>query len=193
MPFCFQGLAPPPRTSARVLVLWVPERRAASWAVTTWCMHGDVGLDAEDGVVELDRAGVAAGTLLDRDRGHQAFTSAVAGGQLHGVADDDDAALGAGHGALHEQQALLGVGLDDLEVQGGDLLAAHATGHAGALEDAGRRGAGADRAGRPVDAVGAVRGLLAAEVVALHDAGEALALAHGGDVDEVAGGEQCRP
>ena len=39
-------------------------------------------------------------------------------------------------------------------------------------------------------AVGAVRGLLAGEVVTLHDAGEALALAHGGDVDAVAGGEE---
>src|SRR5205807_922448 len=30
------GLAPPPRTSARVSVLCVPLRLAASWAVTTW-------------------------------------------------------------------------------------------------------------------------------------------------------------
>ena len=60
VPFCFHGLAPPPRTSARVLVVWVPGRRAASWAVTTWCITGDVGLDAEDGVVELDGAGLGA-------------------------------------------------------------------------------------------------------------------------------------
>ncbi len=35
VPFCLNGLAPPPRTSARVLVDWVPERADASWAVTT--------------------------------------------------------------------------------------------------------------------------------------------------------------
>ena len=49
-----ERLLPPPRTSARVLVLCVPARRAASWAVTTWCMHRHVGLDAEHVVVELD-------------------------------------------------------------------------------------------------------------------------------------------
>ena len=36
VPFWRNGLVPPPRTSARVLVDWVPERAAASWAVTTW-------------------------------------------------------------------------------------------------------------------------------------------------------------
>ena len=43
VPFWAYGLRPPPRTSARVLVLCVPERRAASWAVTTWCITGTLG------------------------------------------------------------------------------------------------------------------------------------------------------
>jgi hypothetical protein len=43
VPFWRYGLAPPPLTSERVLVLWVPARRAASWAVTTWCMTGTFG------------------------------------------------------------------------------------------------------------------------------------------------------
>ena len=34
------GLAPPPRTSERLLVLAVPARAAASCAVTTWCIAG---------------------------------------------------------------------------------------------------------------------------------------------------------
>ena len=60
----------------------------------------------------------------------------------------------------------------------------------GALEDPGRGGAGADGARGPVVLVVAVAGALALEVVALHAAGEALALADRGDVDLVAGGEQ---
>ena len=33
-------LAPPPRTSPRLLVEWVPWRAAASWATTTWWISG---------------------------------------------------------------------------------------------------------------------------------------------------------
>ena len=43
VPFCLNGFLPPPLTSARVLVLCVPARRAASWAVTTWCITGTLG------------------------------------------------------------------------------------------------------------------------------------------------------
>ena len=43
VPFCRNGLAPPPRTSARVLVDWVPARAAASWAVTTWWRTARLG------------------------------------------------------------------------------------------------------------------------------------------------------
>src|SRR5690606_18033499 len=60
---------------------------------------------------------------------------------------------------------------------------------AGAAEHARRGGAGADGAGGPVHAVGAVAGGQAAEAVALHRAGGALALADGGDVDLVAVGQ----
>src|SRR5690606_41013517 len=52
------------------------------------------------------------------------------------------------------------------------------------------RSALADRAGLAVHAVRTVRGGLAAEAVALHRAGEALALADRGDVDQLARGEQ---
>ena len=43
VPFWRNGLAPPPRTSARVLVDCVPARAAASWAVTTWCSTARLG------------------------------------------------------------------------------------------------------------------------------------------------------
>ena len=63
---------------------------------------------------------------------------------------------------------------------------AHAAGHAQALEDAARGGAGADGAGLAVVAVRAVGGAHAGEAVALHDAREALALGGAGDVDQLA-------
>src|ERR1700744_804454 len=64
------------------------------------------------------------------------------------VADHDDAAVGPGHRAPHQQQALLDVGLDHLQVQGGDLLVAVLAGHLHALEHPGRGGALADGARR---------------------------------------------
>ena len=66
---------------------------------------------------------------------------------------------------------------------------AHVAGHLDALEHAARERARPDRAGGPVVLVVAVAGALALEVVALHRAGEALALADGRDVDLRAGGE----
>src|SRR3954463_557370 len=69
---------------------------------------------------------------------------------LDRVADDDDAALGTGHGALDKQDALLLVGLHHKQVQGRDPLPAQAAGHAGALEDPGRRGARPDRTRGPM-------------------------------------------
>src|SRR5690606_40261683 len=73
-----------------------------------------------------------------------------------------------------------------------DGVATHPTRHAHALEDAAGRGAGADRSRLAVVAVRTVGGADTSEAVSLHDAGEALALARGGDVDDVAGGEQVR-
>ncbi len=43
VPFWRNGLAPPPRTSARVRVDWVPARTPASWAVMTWCSTARLG------------------------------------------------------------------------------------------------------------------------------------------------------
>ncbi len=62
----------------------------------------------------------------------------------------------------------------------------HATGHLHPLEDPGRGGTGADRSRRAVLLVVAVGGALALEIVALHGAGEPLALGHGDGVDPLA-------
>src|SRR6185369_11158050 len=87
---------------------------------------------------------------------------------LHGVADDDDAAARARDRALHQEDLPLGIGGDDLEVQGGDLLGTEVTGHPRPLEHPGREGAGPDRSWRPMVLVVAVARALALEVVPLH-------------------------
>ena len=98
--------------------------------------------------------------------------------------------LGPGTEPLTSSRSRSASACDDGEVQGGDLLAAHAAGHARALEHPGRAWR-RRRWSRGRGGCGGCRGRpLAAEAVALHDAGEALALADGGDVDAVAVGEQ---
>src|SRR5262245_6158723 len=104
------------------------------------------------------------------------------------LADEDVAAARAGHGAPDHQQVLAGVHADHLEVAGGDAIRAHVAGGAHALDDAGGEGRGADAARGPVEHR-AVGGRAAAEVVALHHALEALALAHAHHVHRVPGGE----
>src|SRR5690606_522147 len=108
---------------------------------------------------------------------------------LHGVADEDEAAVRTGDRALDEEDAALGVDGLDREAERGDALIAHPAGHAHALEDARGRARGADGARLAVVAVRTVRGGDALEVVALHDARGALALARADDVDELASGE----
>src|SRR5690606_31110911 len=105
-------------------------------------------------------------------------------------ADEHDRAVGPGHGALDQDQAVLGVDVDDLEVLDGHALATHAAGHALAPEGAARGRRHADRAGVPVLLVHTVAVAHAAEVVPLHDAGVALALAGAGHVDGLAPGER---
>src|SRR5215217_74415 len=86
---------------------------------------------------------------------------------LHRIAHRDPAALGAGNGALDEDQAALDVGLHNAQIERGDAIDAHVTGHllvlerlAGILASAGRT----DRTMRDRDAVG---GAQATEVPAL--------------------------
>src|SRR5664280_1660299 len=71
-------------------------------------------------------------------------TVGIRSDSLGSSAHQDDAAAGAGHGALDQQQALVGIHGVDREVLGGLANATHATSHLHALEDATRGGAGAD-------------------------------------------------
>src|SRR3984957_17415412 len=105
---------------------------------------------------------------------------------LDGVTHRDPAALGAGNGAFDQDQAACDVGLDHAQIERGDAIDTHMTGHllvleglAGVLTAAGRT----DRTMRHRDTVG---GAQAAEIPALHAAGKTLADRGAGDVDELA-------
>ena len=78
VPFWRHGLAPPPATSARVRVLCEPARRAASCAVTTWCMTGTFGSRPKMSLGEIGRADDLAGPRPHVDRRHQLFTAFTA-------------------------------------------------------------------------------------------------------------------
>src|SRR5258708_6307350 len=104
---------------------------------------------------------------------------------LHGIAHRDPSALGAGNGALDEDQAARDVRLNHAQIERGDAIDAHVTGHllvleglAGILTSAGRT----DRTMRYRHAVG---GAQAAEIPARHAAGETLADRGAANVDEL--------
>src|SRR3712207_7889036 len=90
VPFCLKGLRPAPETSARVLVLWVPWRAAASWATTTWCSSGTLVWTSKIS------AGRSTWTVL-----------AIGLGSLHGGAYEDDLAAGTGNGRSEEHTSEL--------------------------------------------------------------------------------------
>src|SRR5438477_1792209 len=128
-------------------------------------------------------------SLLARDLELAGLRSVLRQRLLDGVTHRDPSALGAGNGALNEDQAALDVGLHHTQIERGDAVDAHVTGHllvleglAGVLTAAGRT----DRAVRDRDAVG---GAQTAEVPALHAAGKTLADRGAGDVDELADDE----
>src|SRR3978361_2376360 len=103
---------------------------------------------------------------------------------LHGIAHRDPSAFGAGNGAFDEDQAARNVGLHHAQIERGDAIDTHMTGHllvlqglAGILTSAGRT----DRTMRDRDTVG---GAQAAEIPALDAAREALSAPGAGDTDK---------
>src|ERR1700709_353508 len=111
---------------------------------------------------------------------------------LDGVAHRNPSALGAGNGAFDEDQAALDVGLHHTQIERGDAIDTHVTGHllvleglAGILTSAGRT----DRTMRNRHTVG---GAQTAEIPALHAAGKTLTNRGAGDVDELADHEMVR-
>ena len=167
VPFWRHGFERPPETSPRLF----GGTRSAAGGVQLGA-HGLVDdvrlqLGGEHGFLERDVLGLLAGRVEQGcfRRGHQ----------LARLPHFDEAVLRARHGALDEQQVLLGPDLVDDEPGLGHALAAESAGHLHSLEDARGRGRGADRA-RLADVVRAVRGRAAMEAVPLDRSGEALAV-----------------
>src|SRR5215210_7727875 len=117
VPFWRYGLAPPPLTWPRVLVACVPWRAAASCALTTWCSRATLASasNSSPGSVALPEV-LPAGVRTSTVRSAPAARS--------------------GDRALDQDQAALRIHLVDLQRQGRRALAAHAAGHAQALEHA---------------------------------------------------------
>src|SRR4051812_34628322 len=95
----------------------------------------------------------------------------------------------ARHRAVHVDQALIGVGLDDLQVLLRDALDTEMAGHLLAREGTARILAVAGRTVRTVRDRDAVGGPETAEVPTLHRAGEALADRGAHDIDKLADDE----
>src|SRR5215218_6893568 len=151
----------------RVRVAWVPWRRAASSARTVSCTSGP-----------LNGAPNTASSSVSFAEPPRIGASAI-GAHLHG------GALRPGHGAPDEHQVLVRDQLDDGQPALGHAPAAHLAGAADALEHAGGRRRGADRA-RGAHVVRAVGLGAGGEVVALDRALEALALRGAGDLHGLA-------
>src|ERR687889_1365717 len=114
VPFWRHGLAPPPRTSPRVLVDELPWRRALSSARTDSCTSGPLKL--------APNAVSSRSTFFEPPR-----TGALAlaiGAHLH------DAVARPGDRATDHQQVVGGVDPDDLQTALGHALIAHLAGAA---------------------------------------------------------------
>ena len=110
-------------------------------------------------------------------------------GLLDGVADGHELALAAGHRAADHEQPPVRIHGRDLEVQRGHPLNAEMASHLLVLERLARILPVTRGTVRPVRDGHTVRRLQAAEVPALHAAGEALALGHAADVHHLADDE----
>src|SRR6202023_3137149 len=104
---------------------------------------------------------------------------------LHGIAHRDPSALGAGNGAFDQDQAALNISLHNTQIERGDAIDTHVTGHLLVLEGLAGILASAGRADRTMRYRHAVGGAKAAEIPALHAAGKALADRSAGDIDEL--------
>src|SRR5262245_50854838 len=182
VPFWRHGFERPPATSPRDLAPRVPARSAFSSARTASCTRCCL-ISAP----KTDSSSSTSFAALPE----ASSTGALLAAMRHVLPDLEQAALGAGHGALDEQQPTLRVHRVDDETDLRAPLPAHPAGHPHALEDArGRRG-GADRA-RLADVVRPVRDRAAREVVPFDRALEALADADPAHLHVVARLERLR-
>src|SRR3954451_11246138 len=211
VPFCLYIFLPVRQTSARPCVLCVPAWRLLSCHCTQrWMMsaRGSRPKIASESWTEpaslpsrvVTFSSISRALLLGRslslltagDLELAGLRSFLRQRLLDGVTHRDPAALGAGNGAFDEDQAALDVGLHHTQIERGDAIDTHVTGHllvleglAGILTSAGRT----DRTMRNRHAVG---GAQTAEIPALHAAGKTLTDRGAGDVDELADHEMVR-
>src|SRR4029450_13545859 len=180
VPFCFHGFRPPPETSLRPLVSWVPARRAASpftplgWRSGTRTGPPKTSADSSSCSCALP-FGSSTGTvgmLLGL------FGFLLLGlGLLHALAHEHDGSGMSRHRASQEDEVLLGNHPHHGKVKHGPAIAAHPPRQLVPGPDArGIRGC-ADRAGRPVEHR-TVGGVTTGPAVALHATLETLALGH---------------
>src|SRR5262245_37408558 len=205
VPFWRYIFLPVRQMSARFLTAWVPARRLASCHTTQRWIRSGRGSSPKMASLSVTEpaalpssvvtfSSMSLGSLLGRSRGVgcgprrlelAGLRRVLRQRLLHGVAHHDPAALGAGHGALDQDQAALDVGLHDLEVERGDALVAEMAGHLLVLERLARILTATGAADRAVRDRHAVRCAQTGEVPALHRAGIALADGGAGHVDEL--------
>src|SRR6185437_7280135 len=138
--------------------------------------------------MSLPSLGGRRGGLSERGRERQALRRLA----LRRIAHQDIAAIGAGHGAFDHDEAALGIALDDAQVLRRHPVVAIVARHLLVLEDLAGILALTGRAVAAMRDRDAVRSAQAAEIVPLHDAGKAAALARAGDIDELPGDEMRR-
>src|SRR5690242_16324039 len=207
VPFCLYIFLPVRQISARPLALWVPAWRLLSCHCTQRAMMSARGSSpkiSSESCTEpaaLPSSVVTCSSMLCalllgrrfrsllRDLELAGLRRFLRQRLLDGVTHPDPAALGAGNGAFDEDQTAFDVGRDHAQIERGDAVDTHVTGHllvlpglAGILTATGRT----DRTVRDGHAVG---GAQTAEIPALHAAGKALADRGAGDVDELADDE----
>src|SRR5262245_8215566 len=159
VPFCRYIFLPVRLISDRFFTLWVPRwRRESCQRTQRWIrsVRGSSPKMASESSTEPAAApsmvvtlssmsrslrGRCFGAAVRRRRRLAARQAELAGpgnglrqSLLHRIAYSDPAALGARHGALHQDEAALNVGLHHLEIERGDALDTHMAGHLLALE-----------------------------------------------------------
>src|SRR6478736_1063267 len=206
VPFCLYIFLPVRQTSARPCVLCVPAWRLLSCHCTQRAMmsaRGSRPKIASESWTEpaslpsrvVTFSSISRALLLGR-RSSSLLTASnpkLAGLRsflrqrlLHGVAHRDPAALGAGNGAFDEDQAALDVGLHHTQIERGNAIDTHVTGHLLVLEGLAGILASAGRTDRTMRHRHTVRGAQTAEIPALYAAGKTLTDRGAGDVDELA-------
>src|SRR3954470_20310046 len=174
VPFCLYIFLPVRHTSARPCVLWVPAWRLASCQLTQrWIrslrgsrpkISSETSTEPASLPSSLVIFSFISRTFLLGSRRFSRSSSlfAIAVGDLelarlrrilrqrllHRIAHRDPAALGAWNGAFDQDQAALDIGLHDAQIERGDAVDAHVTGHLLVLESLARILASAGRTDR---------------------------------------------